>query len=75
MSEEARENALTAAVAARLTDRAGVYLVHLDVYDLQFHPDRADVDEFLAESARLEGALRAGKLIVGVAAQPATLAR
>jgi hypothetical protein len=64
---EEREHPLAAAVLGRFADREGVYVVRFSGYDLKFHADRSDVREFLAESARQEGALRAGKLVAGVA--------
>ena len=52
-----------------------MYIVRFEGYDLQFHADRVDLGEFLAESARQEAALRAGRLIAGVAAVPAAFGR
>lgn len=66
--DDDRENPLTAAIAARLNDRANVYLVRFVHHDLQFHAGRVDLPAFLAESARHEAALQAGKVIDSVPA-------
>jgi hypothetical protein len=68
--DDDRDNALTASLAASMTDRARVTLLRLVHWDLQFHPEAVDVPGFLRESTRLEGALRDGTLLPGVRVDP-----
>lgn len=73
--DETRSSALIAAIGARLVDHASVYVVSFARYDLQFHDDRVAVEAFLSESNRAMVALRSGKLIPGVMAQPDAFGR
>lgn len=64
------DNPFLNVISTWLDDRASVHLLALASYDLKFSAERVAIDAFLAEADRVAAALRAGKVIPGVAAAP-----
>lgn len=68
--DDSPDAALVTAITPYLRDRTSVYLVAMASYDLRLTPDSVALADFLAESDRVAAALREGKVVPGVRAQP-----
>jgi hypothetical protein len=68
--DDALDADLIEAIVPRLRDRASIHLLALASYDLKLSPERVAIAEFIAEADRVAAALRDGRVVAGVRAQP-----